>query len=216
MTEQTLSLFPLNIVMFPGAPLTLHIFEERYRDMIGRCLEESHPFGVVLIREGSETGAPAIYYNVGTWVQINASVRFEDGRMLIATTGQRRFRVQYPIQREPYQVASVVTLQEESGTGLTNAARELQTAYDLYWKAVAAATGVQNEIEKLPQDVIAMSYNLAHRLQVTNERKQRWLEVNAATRVNEIISMLRAEIDLLPHTGGKHPPSQSNLPWSWN
>ena len=51
---QKLPLFPLNTVLFPGAPIQLHIFEERYRLMIGRCLEQSSPFGVVLIRSGSE------------------------------------------------------------------------------------------------------------------------------------------------------------------
>ncbi len=51
---QKLPIFPLNAVLFPGAPLQLHIFEERYRQMIGRCVEQNSPFGVVLIRVGSE------------------------------------------------------------------------------------------------------------------------------------------------------------------
>src|SRR6266545_4748417 len=51
---QKLPLFPLNAVLFPGAAIQLHIFEDRYRLMIGRCLEQRSPFGVVLIRSGSE------------------------------------------------------------------------------------------------------------------------------------------------------------------
>src|SRR6266508_1288840 len=51
---QKLPILPLNTVLFPGAPLQLHIFEERYRLMIGRCLEQRSPFGVVLIRKGGE------------------------------------------------------------------------------------------------------------------------------------------------------------------
>src|SRR5689334_2525159 len=51
---QKLPIFPLNTVLFPGAPIQLHIFEERYRLMIGRCLEQSSPFGVALLRSGSE------------------------------------------------------------------------------------------------------------------------------------------------------------------
>ena len=50
-----LPLFPLPVVLFPGVPLPLHIFEQRYRLMIGRCIEEQKPFGVVLIREGVES-----------------------------------------------------------------------------------------------------------------------------------------------------------------
>lgn len=216
MIHQKLALFPLNTVMFPGAPLTLHIFEERYRQMIGQCLENSSPFGVVLLREGSEVGDVAIPYYVGTLVQINASVRLEDGRMLIATIGQRRFRVQYLLHRVPYLVASVVTLPEESGVGLSQSAHELRAVHDTYWQAIASATGVQNEVEKLPQDVVAMTYHLAHRLQVTNERKQHWLEVDVATRIREITAMLRAEIELLPRAEGDSPAGQTGAPWSWN
>ena len=51
-----LPLFPLNMVLFPGLPISLHIFEERYRLMIARCIEQNGPFGVVLIREGREVG----------------------------------------------------------------------------------------------------------------------------------------------------------------
>lgn len=216
MIHQKLPLFPLNTVMFPGAPLTLHIFEERYREMIGQCLENNAPFGVVLIREGSEIGETAVPFYVGTQVHINASVRLEDGRMLIATTGQRRFRVQYLLHRVPYLVASVVLLPEESGLGLAQAAQELRTVHDRYWQALATATGVKNEVEKLPQDVVAMTYHLAHRLQVTNERKQRWLEVDVATRMREITAMLQAEIALLPYSEGDSPLEQAGAPWSWN
>ena len=53
-----LPLFPLNLVLFPGQDLPLHIFEERYKDMIRECLEQDAPFGVVLIKEGLEVGAP--------------------------------------------------------------------------------------------------------------------------------------------------------------
>lgn len=49
-----LPLFPLNTVLFPGAMIQLHVFEERYRLMVGRCIEQRSPFGVVLLRSGSE------------------------------------------------------------------------------------------------------------------------------------------------------------------
>ena len=56
-----LPLFPLNTVLFPGMVMPLHIFEQRYRTMIGRCIEEQSPFGVVLIREGVEVGAQHLH-----------------------------------------------------------------------------------------------------------------------------------------------------------
>ena len=54
-----LPLFPLNVVLFPGMPLPVHIFEEQYKGMIEDCLDRDKPFGVVLIKEGQEVGDPA-------------------------------------------------------------------------------------------------------------------------------------------------------------
>ena len=58
-------LFPLNTVLFPGGPLPLRIFEPRYLDMISACMKDDAPFGVLLIRDGAETG-PATTWDVGT------------------------------------------------------------------------------------------------------------------------------------------------------
>jgi hypothetical protein len=217
MNYQQLPLFPLNTVLFPGAPLTLHIFEERYREMVATCLEESAPFGVVLIRQGSEIGAPAIHHDVGTIAQINASVRLDDGRYLIATAGQQRFRTQHTLQWTPYIQASVLLLPEEDDQEIAARAHHLQHIYDIYWNGVAAATGVQSKVEKLPQTGVAMTYYLAHRLQVTNERKQHWLETDVSTRAREIAQILQAEIELLPRPSAADQPPQANpSPWTWS
>lgn len=213
---QKLPLFPLNMVLFPGAPLTLHIFEERYRLMIARCLEQSTPFGVVLIREGEEVSQPAVPYGVGTVAHITKHVRLEDGRYYLAAVGQRRFRVQYALQRQPYMITSVVMLPEEGGAEVAPAVQELRATYDRYWHAVTAATGSQYQAEELSDDVIEMTYQLAHRLQVSNERKQRWLEADVATRVREISAALRAEMLLLPNSGGDSMSGQWSGLGSWN
>ena len=60
MTIRELPLFPLQSVLFPGTSPPLHIFEQRYREMVGRCLEDGSPFGVVLIKGGGELGEPAV------------------------------------------------------------------------------------------------------------------------------------------------------------
>lgn len=202
-----LPLFPLGTILFPGTTLNLHIFEERYRQMIGRCLKEQSPFGVVLIREGDEVeegrvGArPAEPYGIGTTAQITANMRLEDGRILITAVGQSRFRVQYVLQRAPYLIASVVELPEEVPAGVGELARELRSAYDRYWQGVAAATGVPVQAEELPDEPSAMAYHLADRLQVDTARKQRWLETDLLTRTRELLGELRAELALLPASG---------------
>jgi Lon protease-like protein len=204
---QQLPLFPLGTILFPGGTINLHIFEERYRQMIARCLEQHAPFGVVLIRDGDEVvegrlGARAADpYTVGTIAAINANVRLEDGRYLLTATGLKRFRIQYVVQRAPYIVAAVVQLPDEHGSTVSNEAAELRTLYERYWQAVASATGVPVKAEELPDDPLAMAYHLADRLQVPAAQKQRWLEADLRERVSSITTALREELALLPRAG---------------
>ena len=203
MTRQ-LPLFPLGTILFPGAMLNLHIFEERYRQMIGTCLEQQSPFGVVLIREGDAVmegrpGArPAEPYGIGTVAEISANVRLEDGRFLLTATGRERFRIQYLVQRSPYLIASVVELPEVVSPGAAAAAEELRATYERYWQAVAAATGLPVQPEDLPEEPGPLAYHLADRLQVPFARKQHWLETSLLTRLREIKRDLQAELALMP------------------
>jgi Lon protease-like protein len=197
-----LPLFPLNTVLFPGMPISLHIFEERYRLMIGRCIEQNGPFGVVLIREGREVGGEAAPYPVGTTAAIGSNVQLDDGRYYLTATGQRRFRIQYFAQRQPYLLASVVYLPEETGgQAVIDQAEELRGLYVRYWEALAHATGHRREPETLPTNVIDLTYWMAHRLQVDNVHKQRWLEDDVATRLREMSGAIRTELRLLPSEG---------------
>ena len=97
-----LPLFPLNTVLFPGQVLPLHIFEERYRLMIRRCLAEDAPFGVALIQTGAEVGAAAEPHTVGTVARIIESSHLPDGTMNIVTVGTERFRIHRLIHDQPY------------------------------------------------------------------------------------------------------------------
>jgi hypothetical protein len=87
-----IALFPLNIVLFPGGPLPLRIFEARYVDMVGRCMRDSQEFGVALIREGREAG-PAQTVDVGTMARIVDFHQLADGLLGISCVGGRRFRI---------------------------------------------------------------------------------------------------------------------------
>src|SRR5438128_11820886 len=103
MPRQWLPLFPLNAVLFPHMALPLHIFEPRYRQMIGDCLEAGYSFGVVAIREGSETG-PATPYDVGTLAKIVRSDRLDVGRMNLLVMGPSRCELAEPADDRPYVV----------------------------------------------------------------------------------------------------------------
>ncbi|MBA3778864.1 MAG: LON peptidase substrate-binding domain-containing protein [Chloroflexi bacterium] len=112
-----LPLFPLHSVLCPGVALPLHIFEPRYRALIGRCIDRSEPFGVVLIRDGRDTGAEiAILAEIGTTALIREAGRYTDGRMEIMTVGGSRFRIDSLSQSDDgYLVGKVSMLEEPIG-----------------------------------------------------------------------------------------------------
>src|SRR6202035_1120697 len=109
-----LRLFPLNTVLFPGAVLNLHVFEERYRRMIAECLDTNEAFGVVLIRDGQEAGDPdAMPHEVGTTAEISEVTPLPAGRYYTSTPGGRRSRIERIVSREPYLTAEVQFLDDE-------------------------------------------------------------------------------------------------------
>jgi Lon protease-like protein len=115
-------LFPLHTVLAPGIALPLHIFEERYRAMVRRCLDTSSPFGIVLIREGSELaprdgGTQELAISViGTFAEIREASKYTDGRWDVLTVGTGRFVVREVIaDREPYLVGEVDELGDALG-----------------------------------------------------------------------------------------------------
>src|SRR5690606_23479022 len=102
-----LPLFPLNTVLFPGMPLRLHIFEERYKQMIGYCYTTGGPFGVTLIRQGQEVGGYAEPFLVGCTALITEIDPLDDGRMNIVAVGHERFQIRSLKHDMPYLVGMV-------------------------------------------------------------------------------------------------------------
>jgi hypothetical protein len=88
-----LPLFPLQTVLFPGGRLPLRIFEARYLDLVSRCLRDEAPFGICLIRHGTEAGAPPEFFPTGTSARIVDWGQLADGLLGITVQGERRFRV---------------------------------------------------------------------------------------------------------------------------
>ncbi|MBI2956261.1 MAG: LON peptidase substrate-binding domain-containing protein [Acidobacteria bacterium] len=107
MSNQPLPLFPLEVVLFPEMVVPLHIFEPRYKLMIGRCLQEKREFGVILWRgEGVAS--------VGCTAEIVQVVKeYEDGRKDILTVGRRRFALEEVFDEKPYWEGQVEYLKEE-------------------------------------------------------------------------------------------------------
>jgi len=110
-----LGMFPLSTVLFPEAGLPLHVFEERYRTLMRRCLESDGEFGVVLITRGSEVGGGDQRVDVGTVARIANVAELDDGRMLVVATGVRRIRVEEWLPEEPFPLAVVEDVPDRAG-----------------------------------------------------------------------------------------------------
>jgi Lon protease-like protein len=158
-----LPLFPLDVVLFPGTPLPLHIFEPRYKEMIGECLSESHPFGVVraLGQNLAEIGCTAEIVTV--------TKEYPDGRLDIVTQGHQRFEVLQLNQQRTFLQAEVLYMEDEPGAA---AKEETARAIQLHANILTLAGAVQ---DISAADPAALSYYLAGSLPIDLDFKQQLL-----------------------------------------
>jgi Lon protease-like protein len=173
-----LPLFPLNSVLFPGMVLPLHIFEDRYKIMIDRCMENDHPFGVVLIREGKEVGGPAVPYGVGTTAMVAAVNKLEDGQMSVVAIGGERFRLR-AIRRglpylvgdaEPWPLAGAAAQRAQALVG------PVRALFRHYLSLLAQAQGHKIDVEDIPDEPRMLALLIGIALQVPMPQKQRLLD----------------------------------------
>ena len=204
-----LSLFPLNLVLFPGMDLPLHIFEERYKDMIGECMNQDAPFGVVLIKEGLEVGAPADPERIGTSTRILRSELLDQGRMNIMTKGERRFEIEEIVQRVPHVIGRVRFLVELEGEGCAELAPQINEEYVALVRNLTALTGGYTSRVTIPEDPIELSYAIAANLELEPHLRQSLLVTEtAATRLADLIPLLKQGNDALRERIDKQNPFQ--------
>src|SRR5438874_11553231 len=141
---ELLPLFPLGTVLYPGLLLPLHIFEERYRQLVRDLVDGPDPrrFGVIAIRQGRETGVDGVraLYETGCVTTLRQVKELEDGRYDIVTVGTERFRLTGLDGSKPYLQGEVDLLPEETGdpAGATEVARVVRDAFRAYLGALAA------------------------------------------------------------------------------
>jgi uncharacterized protein len=177
--RETLPIFPLNTVLFPDTLLPLRIFEVRYMDMARACLRESTPFGVCLIREGQEVGAPALPENIGCVARLEQPDMEELGILKVIAHGTERFRiVSSDVDRQGLIVAEVERVEAEADAieapGLAECAEFL--------RKLIAGIGAQRFAEPFLYDNATwVGFRLAEILPLRNDVKQKLLEVTDAT-----------------------------------
>jgi len=175
MREDTTPLFPLKTVLFPGGVLPLRIFEPRYVDMIGRCMKEPQKFGVLLIVEGSETGA-ARTVDVGTLAEIVDWHQDTDGLLGIVALGRERFRLERSSRRpDGLYVGSIEPLPAEERQPLPERHRYLAKLL----KQVLPRLGpYAQHLDEDYTDATWVGYRLAEVLPLTLRVRQECLEMD--------------------------------------
>lgn len=198
-----LPIFPLGTVLFPGLPMPLLIFEDRYRAMMRDLLrrpEEERSFGVVAIREGYEVAIAGASgrqssYRVGCEAQLVSAQRHPDGSFVVETVGARRFRVQEVHTAGEYLTADVVHLGEPVGDGAATEAARAVSAFESYQHVLSRHRGGEVLAEKLPGEPLALSYALAATASLTLADRQAMLEVpDAHQRLRLLADLLADEL----------------------
>ncbi len=194
---EELPLFPLHTVLFPYAQLQLHVFEDRYREMVRSCVEFDKPFGIVLIREGSEVGGQADPYMVGTAVRILKVIPYDDGRMDIQVEGERRFRIrELDEDAHPYllgRVEPVVEYEIEETEETRDLFEEAEAQFKLLIQKIFARQEFNVSI-KLPSDPVVLSFTIANMLHMENLAKQRLLETtDTVERLTALMPILQTQ-----------------------
>jgi Lon protease-like protein len=197
-------LFPLNTVLFPGTPIHLHIFEERYKQMINLCLQEQRLFGVVLIRNGMEALGPlAEPFHIGCTAEIVHFQRLEDGQMNLVAVGQERVRIlSFNHQNQPYLVGKVraYPLTNPDPSGVVAQAALLRRQLEQLVELLSRAGGSQLDLNQLPQDGISLAFLAAAVLQISPLQKQELLSIERVDKLLQRLQLLyRREITLM-HT----------------
>lgn len=196
-----LPLFPLRTVLFPGRPLPLHIFEDRYRELLADVLDTDRRFGVVAIRQGAEVAGDAEVFDVGTVAEIEGVEYHDDGRADITTRGVERFRIVDLLHDRPYLRARVrpcVDAGARNG-GVAEPAAVLRRVLGPYLADLGAP---QELLERLPSQPTELTWLAAAALQVHVCEQQRLLELDAvADRVDVATRMLRRESGIMRHLG---------------
>ncbi|HET8943866.1 MAG TPA: LON peptidase substrate-binding domain-containing protein [Dehalococcoidia bacterium] len=188
-----LPLFPLQTVLFPGATIPLHIFEERYKEMINMCVGEQRPFGVVLIRSGEEAGGPAEAFDMGTTAYVTSVQHLEEGKMNLMCLGGKRFRVNSTSEDQPYLVGEVelvdtVAEDDEETRELADTAGSL---FAEYLRLYLAMSNQWARSVEMPSEPDRLADYIASRLAIDFWTKQELLEELSAH------NRLAKEIDLL-------------------
>jgi Lon protease-like protein len=179
-----IGLFPLNLVLLPGEQAPLHVFEPRYKELIGECLAEDEEFGLVL---ADDDGIREIGTRAGV---IEVLERFDDGRLNIVVEGRERFRLIELTEGRAFATAEIADIDDDGENPTEEEVEQCLAAYDRVVKAAEA------ELEDLDFDADSIAFQIAARVDFGTEIKQGLLELQSEReRVLRLAPMLDQAAD---------------------
>jgi len=221
--SERLRLFPLGTVLFPGMVLPLHIFEDRYRQMVHELLDGPEPrrFGVIAIRKGRETGIEGVssLYEVGCTATLRQTEEHDDGRFDLITVGTQRFRLTVLDGSRPYLQGDVEFLPEDDGDSAAagRAASLVAATFRDYLEALAARGLAQITIPDLPEEPVLLSYLVAATMIVDLSDQQALLaEPDSLSRLAAERALLQRETTMLRTLTARPAPDLRYAPYSPN
>jgi Lon protease-like protein len=190
----TLPLFPLNTVVFPGGRLPLRIFEQRYLDMVKQAIADNTPFGICAIREGTESGAPAVPHAVGTRVIVTDWDMPQTGILHIDTLAQERFVIR-STRTEPggLLIGTVEAVSSEAAVAVPD---DLELAVEILRHIIDEYGDVRFPAPHAFDNAVWVGYRLSEVLPLKPGIKQSLLEMNdSVTRLRILTEFLKKQIN---------------------
>jgi uncharacterized protein len=221
--SEMLPLFPLGAVLYPGMLLPLHIFEERYRQLVRDLLDRPDPrrFGVIAIRRGRETGVDGVQslYEIGCTATVRRIDKHEDGRFDLITVGTARFRLLGLDQTLPYLQGEIEPLADEvvDPAAAAPIARAVQVAFRSYLDALTEWGGATVSVQDLPDEPVFLSYLVAASMVIDLPERQGLLaEPDTVRRLNAERALLSRETGMLRTTTSRPAPDLRYSPYNPN
>src|SRR5687767_10058110 len=190
MAAYRLPLFPLQVVLFPGTALPLHIFEPRYRQMLADCLAGSRRFGVTPAGAASDSPDPGM---AGCVAEVKANEQLPDGRSNILVMGGARFVLRHVFAApEPYYTGLVDEFEEDGGTmPAADAVKDLRERFSEYFRVLRLLNDTEPEEPSLPDPPVALSFAVAAAVECDAPTKQGLLITRSTReRVTLLLRML--------------------------
>jgi Lon protease-like protein len=208
-----LALFPLPLVLFPGTPLPLHIFEPRYREMLADCRAGDERFGLILTTGGDERELPR--GRVGCVAELRDVQMLPDGRANILVEGTNRFALERFVDTpHAYHVALVSDYDDEPGddpTAVDAAARHVRATFDRVARAARTIADDDDDLPEMPDDATLLSFRIASLVDFDRTERQALLTSRSPlARLRDIDTLLGRALGGLEERAATHARARGN------